>query len=180
MTKDTNLVAMLLPEVFQAETSAMRHPAREAERLGGAPPAEVMRAVAKHARASRTQLEDLARTRGGTATRLGGVVGRLFSIVRDRAVDAMITSEKSYRGTILGIHHGIGTMLLLEDAAVANNDQKLADFCAAWLAERTRLVAEAEAELAWFAMNPNFAMGRATRAHAGKVHVSPVAAVVAP
>jgi hypothetical protein len=121
-----------------------------------------MRAVSEHARHSMSGLLPFARTRGdGAEVAAGNRLGRLLSDVRTLGTDMMLSSEKSYRGTLLGIHHGILTFLLLEDAATAAGDQDLADFCASWLGERTKLIAEAERDLAWFAANPERAMRRA-------------------
>jgi hypothetical protein len=163
MAKPTrpSLISVLMPEALQAEDSAASHCGREAERLGSAPPGISMRAVAEHAGRAGVALPALARTRGHEAAPAATRIGRLFSDVRDFGADLMVSSEKSYRGTLLGLHHGLGVFLLLEDAAVAVGDQALADFCTAWLSERTRLVADVERDLAWFAANPVRALRRA-------------------
>jgi hypothetical protein len=156
------LIRTLLPEAFQSEDSANVHPAREARRLGGVAPTAPMLAVSAHARASITQLERLARARGYEGRRAGRIIGRIFSAVRDLTTDVMMSAEKSYRGTILGLHHGMGVFLLLEDAAIAEGDQELADFCSRWIDTRSKLIADAERELAWFAQHPRAATVRAT------------------
>lgn len=155
------LVATLLPEAFQTEEAAASHGPREAERLGEVPPSHAMLAIAEHATRALRELKKLVELRGyGEPTGAAGI-GRLFSNLRNFGTDLVLCSEKSYRATLLGLHHGIDTILLLEDAAVANGDEGLADFCSKWLAERTSLVAEAERDLAWFAQNPDIAMSRA-------------------
>jgi hypothetical protein len=156
------LIHALFPEAFQSEDSANVHPAREARRLGSVAPSAPMLAVSAHARASLTQLDRLARARGYAGRRTGRVLGRAFSAVRDLTTDLMMSAEKSYRGTILGLHHGMGVFLLLEDAAIADGDQELADFCARWIETRSKLIADAERELAWFAQHPRAATVRAT------------------
>ena len=88
-------------------------------------------------------------------------VGHMASLVRDFGTDLFLSSEKSYRATVLGVHHGIGAIALLEDVAIASNDQELADFCAEVLLERRSLVLAAEEELAWFAEHPGVAQSRA-------------------
>lgn len=158
--RPTKLVRLLLPEAFQTEESARVHPAREAKRLGKVPPSEPMLAIARHARRSLDELGRLAVARGRAGSRSGTWIGRLFSIVRDLTTDLVMSSEKSYRGTILGLHHGLGVFNLLEDAAIVSGDQELADFCARLIAERAKLVADAERELAWFAQNPELALTR--------------------
>jgi hypothetical protein len=160
--KPSPLVAVLLPEVFQTEESALLHPTREANRLAGTPPAAAMLAVAEHAKESLGALRRLVEERGQPGAKAGTTLGRIFSVVRDFGTDLFLSSEKSYRATILGVRHGIGVFLFLEDAAIASGDQQLADYCAEWLAVRTKLAERIEHELAWFAEHPEVAM---TRAH---------------
>jgi hypothetical protein len=160
-TRAPSLISVLLPEAFQAEDSAASHASREAARLASVPPGLAMRAVAEHARTTRAALPELARSRGEDAGAATSRIGRLFSDVRELGADLMLSSEKSFRGTLLGLHHGLGVFLLLEDAAIAAGDQKLEDFCRAWLSERTRLVTDIERDLAWFAANPERALRRA-------------------
>lgn len=163
------LVATLLPEAFQTEQSAASHCAREAERLGDASPSHAMLAIAEHATRTLRELTKLVELRGyGEPTGAAGI-GRLFSNLRNFGTDLVLSSEKSYRATLLGLHHGIDTVMLLEDAAIANGDQGLADLCSKWLSERTSLVAEAERDLAWFAQNPELAMSRAKPAFMAKL-----------
>ncbi len=160
----SKLTKTLFPEVFQTENSAVLHPEREAKRLGGAtPPARAMRAISAHATAALRRLHALAAKRGRDSAESGGLaIGRLFSILRAFGSDLVLSSEKSYRATILGARHGLGVFMLLEQAALVEGDRELADFCAEWIAERSKLVEGAERELAWFAQNPDVAM---TRAH---------------
>jgi len=161
-TKLPRLVRVLFPEAFQTEESANVHPAREARRLGPTGPADVMLRISAHARHSVVELDRLARARGHAGYRSGRILGRIFSAVRDLTTDLMMSTEKSYRATLLGLHHGRGVFLLLEDAAIEHGDQALADFCRDWMQKRNALIAEAERELAWFARNPVAASGRAT------------------
>jgi hypothetical protein len=171
MSKRTpsSLVAVLFPEAYQAEESAVSHCGREAERLGDVPPGLVMRAITEHAKGALPRLRELTEARGMTAASAGTAIGRLFSNMRDLGTDVVVSQEKSYRGTLLGVHHGVDTFLLLEDAAIAAADQELADFCHEWIAERARLVAEVERDLEWFAANPNAAMKRAMPAFVRRV-----------
>ena len=157
----SDLIQLLWPEVFQTEESARSHPAREAKRLGDSPPASAMRAVSVHAEKSLSTLRPLATERGHTPSLLGRAVGQAFSVARSFSSDLLVSREKSYRATVLGIHHGVGVLALLEDAATASGDQQLADFCSAWLAERRVLCETAEEALAWFAEHPALAAGRA-------------------
>jgi hypothetical protein len=165
MSKPTpiaKLVAILMPEAFQSEDSAVNHCGRDADRLGNVPPGVAMRDIAEHARHVLPRLGELAQSRGMSRAQAATALGRAMSNARALAVDIAMSQEKSYRGTLLGLHHGISTVLLLEDAAVVTSDQVLADFCKSWLSERTRLVADVERELAWFAQHPDAALSRAT------------------
>lgn len=180
-TPITKLIVVLFPEAFQTEESAVRHCSREAERLGKVSPGIAMRDIAEHARRILPRLRELAQTRGVELAEAGSGIARTFSMARAMATDIALSQEKSYRGTLLGIHHGIGTFLLLEDAAVASGDQVLADFCAAWLAERARLAADVERELAWFAQNPDTALSRAAPPFVTKLRRTlPLLAVLRP
>ena len=154
------LIQHILPEAFQTEESAIVHGSREAERLGATPPGRAMREISEHARRVQPELQRLAAARGHKAARRATMLGRVFSNVRTFGTDLLVSTEKSYRGTLHGVHHGIGTFLFLEDAAIASGDQELADFCAGWLSERKRLVEDAERDLAWFADHPALAMAR--------------------
>jgi hypothetical protein len=157
----SSLVAVLLPEVFQAEQSVATHCGREAARLGNVSAGLAMRAISNHAKLALPRLRELAVARGQDLARGRTTIGRLLSNMRDLGGDVVISQEKSYRGALLGIHHGVDAVLLLEDTAVAGSDQALADFCGRWLRERTRLVGEVERDIAWFASNPDEALRRA-------------------
>jgi hypothetical protein len=164
-----SLVSVLLPEAFQSEESAVTHCAREAERYASAPPGIAMRAVSAHAARTLRELRELAEGRGEKDAYAGIAAGLGLSNLRSYAVDLLLSAEKSYRGTLLGVRHGMSTFLLLEDAAVAGGDQRLADFCRAWLAERTALVEGVERDLAWFAVHPDVALARAKPAFVAKL-----------
>lgn len=163
MSKRTSssLVAVLLPEVVQAEQSVVAHCSREAARLGTVSAGLAMRAVANHAKLAVPRLRELAVARGNEPGRGGTTVGRFLSSVVEIGGDVVVSQERSYRATLLGIHQGVDAVLLLEDAAIAGSDQPLADFCGRWLRERTRLVGEVERDIAWFAANPDEALRRA-------------------
>lgn len=158
----SKLIAVLLPEAFQAEEATISHCGREAERLGSVSAGTAMRAVVEHARRTLPVLRGVADARGQKSAYAGTAVGRTLSNVRDLATDIALSQEKSYRGTLIGIQHGLATFMLLEDAAVARSEQQLADFCAEWLAERSKLTADVERDMAWFAQNPEVALSRAT------------------
>ncbi len=144
-------------ELFQTERSAALHCRREADRLGSAPPAQALRAVAEHADEVLRELPDLAARSSIPESKSGAIVGRIFSEIRDKIADRIIESERSYRGTLLGARHGIDVMHMLACVANERGDERLERFCSAWLERRPALVERAANELSWFARNPEVA-----------------------
>ena len=145
---------LLVPEMFQTEQSACDHPLVEAERLGDVPPARVLRAVAEHATVALAELTELMMRRDLPVSRGGQTVGAALSKIRDLAIDVLISSEKSYRGTLIGMRHGIDLVELTGAVAREHGDAEFADWCGQWLESRRPLVEAAARELAWFAANP--------------------------
>lgn len=155
------LIHTLFIELFQTERSANLHSMREAERYGDAPPAIALRAVAHHAASIMPDLRELAAARKIPETESGVAIGSLFSKIRDQIADRLINSERSYRGTLLGMRHGIDVVRSLRHAALAAEDFTLSMFCDGWLAARTPLVEEVAAKLEWFGKNPERALATA-------------------
>lgn len=158
MSTDLNQLEKLLHnvthEVFQTETSAIRHCRREAERLGATGPGRAMMAISEHARRSFAELGQVCAREELPVSKGGSAVGLLFSETRDKLMDRLIQSERSYRGTLVGLHHGIDLMKLVTLAAEASGKSSLLAFCSEWLPARTALVDRAIEELAWFVMHP--------------------------
>lgn len=126
----------------------------EAERLGEVPPADALRAVAAHARRTLAELPPLVRRHDLPVSNGGRRVGATFSAIRNRFADLMLTAERSYRGTLLGMRHGVDLVLLIQSVARMEGDASLANWCDHWLERRRPLVEAAAQELAWFAANP--------------------------
>jgi hypothetical protein len=152
------LLSTLLTEMIQAETSAKEHPRKEAARLAGEPPAFAMLAVSNHAERAVRDLERLSRN--GTRS-IGQTIGEAFSTVRDAVIDRLTSSEKSYRATLLGLHHGIDCATLTRAVASECGESELALFLSEWLRERRLLMYECEDQLRWFARHPRRATERA-------------------
>jgi len=155
------LLNNLSRELVQTETSAARHCAREANRLGNTPPALALRAVVEHAQKVLERLPELAERNGMVVSKGGKVTGELFSQLRDKLADLLIDSERSYRGTLLGCRHGLDVVRLLLQVAVVLGNDELDNFCTAWLNTRSILVKQLEDELAWFAKHPADAVANA-------------------
>lgn len=149
------LLTTLMRELFQTEQSAERHPVREAERLGDSAPAQAMRAVSEHARRVLAELPAVATGHELPDSAVGRGVGLLFSRVRDTIADKLVDAERSYRGTLLGMRHGVDLVRLIRHVADASGQVEVAGFATRWLEEREPLVAAVEQALSWFAQHPD-------------------------
>ena len=158
MPTDQNQLDKLLHnvvhEVFQTETSALRHCRREAERLGATGPGRAMIAISEHAAQVLDALGPVCKREGLPVSVGGSTAGLFLSEMRDKVLDRVIQSERSYRGTLMGLHHGIDLMKLVTLASEASGKTSLLDLCADWIPARTALVNRAIEELSWFVMHP--------------------------
>ena len=150
----TNLVR----ELFQTEQSASTHPIVEAERLGDVPPAHTLRAIAGHAEAVLAELPSIAKRHHLPESDGGKLAGSALSKLRDHGMDLLVNSEKSYRGTLIGMRHGVDLVELIGYAAQREGDTALATWCEAWLERRRPLVEAAARNLAWFGEHPERAV----------------------
>ena len=155
--KEHAWLSNLVRELFQTEQSAKSHPLVEAERLGDVPPAHALRAISAHAEAALAELPALVKNRNLPVSDGGKAVGAAFSALRDNLADLLLSTEKSYRGTLLGMRHGVDLMELIQAVAREDGDEALANWCAGWLEKRRPLVEAAARELAWFAAHPEVA-----------------------
>ena len=158
MIKPASLVDARFGELFQTERSAVRHCAVEADRLGQTLPGLALRAVSSHAKRAEADLERHATRRGIELMSVGKIVGALLSNFRDYVTDFTLTSEESYRATLLGMRHGCDVVALVGAAARIEGDVALATWCAEWLAERCPLVERCADALSWFASYPELAL----------------------
>ncbi len=158
--KQHELLRSLYRELFQSERSAMKHPRREAERLGSGPPAQALTAVSDHAKSSFAGLCAAARASDLPVSRAGMFLGSLLSTARHVVLDRAVEAERSYRATLLGMRHGIDVMKLIRKVADASGRVELAGFCTRWLDERAPLVDRVETAMGWFAEHPQRAAAR--------------------
>jgi hypothetical protein len=161
--KPHDLLPRLFVELFQTEESASEHSRVEAERLGDSPPARALRAVAAHAERVLPEIRRLAEVEGLDTTSLGTWIGAGFSVFRKRVFDQILGREKSYRSTLVGMHHGTDAVRLLRSAARAAGRERVEAFSDAWLAERIPLVTACTDQLDWFGANPTLALEPAKR-----------------
>ncbi|MBL9105423.1 MAG: hypothetical protein JNL82_31085 [Myxococcales bacterium] len=161
-------LTLLTQELCQTEQSAREHPIVEARRLGDVPPAWALRAVAEHATAAHAGLQRLTARPDRPDGVIGRTIGHAFSVLRDHFADVLLSSEKSYRATLLGMRHGVDLTELVRSLAATTGDDDLVAWCDAWLDRRRPLVEAAARELAWFAAHP-------AEATAPARHDSPIA-----
>ena len=145
------LLRRLTRELFQTETSARLHCRREAERLGDTPPAAPLIESAAHANASLKSLSQGPVRRDLPLSVAGALVGVALSTVREFFLDRLLTSEQSYRGTLLGMKHGVDLVKMVNQLAQREGDFELVEWTDAWLRVREPLVQQTEASLSWFA-----------------------------
>jgi hypothetical protein len=148
----------LARELFQTETSAVLHCKREAKRLQRTRAAAPLHAISQHAEDVLSALPDLMGPRGLPISAGGAAVGAMFSEARDLLFDRLIRRERSYRGTMLGVRHGVDLVHLIEHLAEQASDSELCAFCRRWLEVRAPLVERLERELCWFAEHPRSAL----------------------
>lgn len=147
-------LSTLVHELFQTEQSARLHPIVEADRLGDVPPSQPLRAVAAHATEALAELPPIVQRYDLPVSSGGRAIGAAFSQIRDHLADLLLSAEKSYRGTLLGMRHGVDVVELVQYTAREDGDEALANWCATWLERRRPLVEAAARELEWFARHP--------------------------
>ncbi len=136
-------------ELYQTEASARRHAHREFRRLRDTPPGRALEVISRHAAATLRMLPEVVGARGFIGDGAGRLLGSSFSLLR-RVVDPLLGRERSYRMTLLGVHHGIDTVRTIRNRAIDAGDEHLAAWCDAWLDTRLRLLQNAELALLWF------------------------------
>ena len=144
------LLRSLAPELFQTETLAARHCRREAQRVADTPLAAALLAVAAHAEVARRELYEIAWTRKFPHGSLRSLLGNLFGEAGQRLADRLIARQRSYRGTLLGMRHGVDVVHMLELTAREAGRGPLASWAERWLRRREPLVRGVERELAGY------------------------------
>lgn len=154
------LFTLLLRELVQAERSCKMHCPREAARLGMTEPAEALREIAVHAVDLSPGLREITERERGSRRELAELVGTAFSDVREVVVDRIMREERSYRGTLLGIRHGVDVARLLGAVAQSLGRQDVVELCQELLAKREPLLERATLATAWFVDHPERALSR--------------------
>ena len=78
-------------------------------------------------------------------------MGATFSALRRWIFDHLLHRERSYRGTLLGLRHGIDLVRLVGHLADELGEVELSVWCDQWLERRLGRIEAAEEQLAWFA-----------------------------
>lgn len=145
-------------EFWQTETSASRHCRREARRWADSAPARALLAAAEHADRILAELPHLPLLRGARQSGLGRALGQAFSLGRDAVLDKLLTGERSYRGTLLGLRHGVDLVRLMNEVTQRAGIAELTPFLTRWLEERVPLVESVADNMRWFAERPERAL----------------------
>lgn len=133
----------LCGELGQSERDAQVHAARAARRLGDTAVAAALSAIAAHAEAVLPGFEAVT---GGH--RLGRAVGAAVSELRRFLFERPRAAERSARGVLVGLRHGVGLARLLREVAARGGEVALRRWCDDFLDQRLRLIELAEAALA--------------------------------
>lgn len=147
----------LLAELYELEEDAYRLAIREAKRIGSGPPAAALRAVAAHASEALDELPKKAKERHVRLGSLGAIAVDTLHRLRDIAVDPFVDHEHAFRRALAALHKSVDLVKVVHAAAIEENDDGLADWCAHWLHAREALMSAATTELAWFGRHPFFA-----------------------
>lgn len=162
----TQLVDKLTRELAQAEFDARLHTQRQARRLGPCPPGDALAAISDHATSTWPGFVAAAGPNRTVSIEIGRLVARLFSATRHFAVDLVIDAQRAYRGTMLGLVHGLDCERLLRATAARSGDFALARWCERMLVDRVELLEDASNAMLWFAERPEIALRPAGRGRA--------------
>lgn len=146
------LLDKLLRELQRAETQAIEHAPREARRIGEATPVLALRDVALHAHKMRRRL--VVALAGHALATYEGRLGATFTTLRQLVADHVYDAERAFRGALLDLRHGIDVVRALREIARLEELFALIRWSDDWLTARRTLVARVEAQLAWFAEQP--------------------------
>lgn len=147
------LLDKLLRELVRSEEQAVEHAEREAKKLGDAPPVMALREVGAHAESMRPRMWHVFEAHELEISRTG--ISATLTALRQRVADRVHDAERAYRGALLDLRHGIDVVRVLRDVARLEELFAVIRWCDDWLAARRTLVARVEAQLAWFAQQPN-------------------------
>lgn len=152
------IVEKLVREVARCEALAADHPAREARRIGLAPPVQALRDVAVHAIAMRPRFEAMANGYDLIPIRRG----RLSTLKR-LVIEHVVDPERSFRIALLDLRHGVAVVQILSELARDEQLFGLRRWTSDWLLARRTLLARVEAQLAWYALERSEIIVQPTR-----------------
>lgn len=146
----------LAHELIQAEHDACLQSRREAKRQGPGKPAEILLEIADHAEQTEARLRALVGQPISAALAL--IVAQAFTNVRYYAFDRMLSHERTYRATLLGLRHGLDAAHLLHAAAKRGFRPQTTNLCGELIRLREPMLAKAVDAVTWFADHPAFAL----------------------
>ena len=152
-----NLLHSLLREMQQTERSALLHCGKEATRLGSHGPIAPLQAIVTHATEVEPKLTELVIEQRVPWPRVGDLAGRAMSFLRSVGFEGLAGHERSYRGTLLGVRHGMDVARMLRQVAINAANRPIAAFASEWLAGREPLILPLADGLRWFAAHPGVA-----------------------
>lgn len=141
----------LTRELLSSERSATRHARLEADRLGQTPPGVIMEEIALHAERAVEQVEEWARRRGVSGLTAESAAVRALAGARDKLTDLALTTEQSYRMSLLTVRHSVDLIRSIRELAVLADDRDLREWSERWSLRRLDLLEQGEMALAWFA-----------------------------
>jgi hypothetical protein len=148
----------LCRELARSELDAALHTARDSRRLGRVPPSDAFRLIAAHAKVLQPLVDQLIARPQRLGLRIAHGVGRIYSGFRHAIADRVHGTERSYRDTLLGLHHSVHLAVLLREVALRLDDHPLLHVAEEIITERQALVGHAVQMLCWFADRPHSAL----------------------
>jgi hypothetical protein len=146
------LLDKLLRELHRAEAQALEHAPREARRIGETAPVVALRDVGLHALQMKPRLALVLD--GHALAPHEGRFGTTFSTLRQLVADRVYDAERAFRGALLDLRHGIDIVRVLREVSRLEELFAVIRWCDDWLGARRTLVARVEAQLGWFAEQP--------------------------
>lgn len=131
----------LIREIARSEQQAIEHAAREARRIGDAPPVLALHEVGAHAIELRSRLEYVV---------VGHELGWPRRTPRAPHRLAVLDPERAFRGALLDLRHGVVLVERLRELARLTELFGIHRWCDDWLSARRTLVARTAAHLAWY------------------------------
>jgi hypothetical protein len=110
-----------------------------------------MEEIATDAERALEQIEGWARRRGVQGLSAESAAARAFASARDKLAELALTTEQSYRMSLLAARHGVDLIRMIRELARLADDRELREWSERWSLRRLDLIEQGEMALAWFA-----------------------------